>query len=496
MNGDTSSVISGTVTLTTTATTRSRPGAYPISFSSEGLTATNYSFNYVAGTLTIAGRSQTTVNPVDAATATIDVFGYGFAPPSGTLTFTDTTTSTQVAAPVTLDTTTAYTWVLPMVPTSTGVSTSPTWTELGDLDGDGIPDLVTSLYLAGSVSVQLANGDGTFGAPTVIPIATGFGTAESHLFSLRGNGVLDLVVASFSVNEIAVLLGNGNGTFQSPVFYTVGSTSSAPYSLTAGDFNHDGKLDIAVSNNGDNTVSILLGNGSGALAVSGSPIPVGHDPQAIRAGDFDGDGYSDLVVANYGDGTVTTLQNDHTGGFTASTLMVGSGLQTGPQALAMTGTGSGLLLAVANYLDNSVSVMNSNGDGTFGPQDIIAVGSGPDDVQFANFNGAQNLVVTNYVDGTLDLLVAGSGSYALVGPFQVGPNPYSAAVGDIDLDETPDFVVANSLSNSTGVLLSGTQVTVSYSGLSLVSGNSIQATYTRDTSGAYVSSISSGITAP
>jgi hypothetical protein len=69
-------------------------------------------------------------------------------------------------------------------------------------------------------------------------------------------------------------------------------------------------------------------------------------------------------------------------------------------------------------------------------------------------------------------------------------------VGDIDLDDTPDFVVANSLSNSTGVLLSGTQITVPYSGLSLVAGDSIKATYTRDISGAYVSSTSSNVTAP
>jgi hypothetical protein len=69
-------------------------------------------------------------------------------------------------------------------------------------------------------------------------------------------------------------------------------------------------------------------------------------------------------------------------------------------------------------------------------------------------------------------------------------------VGDIDLDDTPDFVVANSLSNSTGVLLSGTQISVPYSGLSLVTGHSIQATYTRATSGAYVSSTSSSIAAP
>jgi CSLREA domain-containing protein len=455
------------------------------------LTATDnatYPSNTVSQSYTIAtpstpgnrGKSLTSFASLTTTSATVDVFGYGFAPPSGTVELSDLPPGATVG-PVTLNTVTATTTLLPQVATSTGANTLPVWTTLGDVNGDGVPDLVTSLYNTDSVSVQLGNGDGTFQPATVIPISAGFGPAEAHLVSLRGNGVLDLIVGSFNVNKIAVLLGNGNGTFAAPAFYTSGSATNWTSSLTWGDFNHDGNVDVAVTNTGDNTVTILLGNGTGTLTSSGSPIAVGTDPEAIRAGDFNGDGFTDLAVANYEDGTVTTLLNNEGGGFTASTLNVGSGPNSGPQALAVTGTGSSLKLAVANYNDNTVSVMTSNGDGTFGAQTAVAVGKGPDDVNFADFNGdgIPDLVVTNYTDSTVDLLLGqSSGSYSLVGPFPVGNSPYSAAVGDLDLDGTPDLVVSNCFSNSTGVLLDGTQIAVPFSGLTFQSGDTILAVYT------------------
>ena len=499
VNGDTVSVVSGTATETTTATITSPAGSYPITFSVEALTAANYTFSYVGGILTVAGKSQTTIASLTSTTATINVFGFGFTPPSGQLSFTDVTSGNPVAAPVTLNTATAATSLLPQVTTSTGADTLPVWTTLADLNGDGKTDLVTSLYLTDSVSVQLGNGDGTFQAATNILIASGFGPAENHLVSLRGNGTLDLIVASFNTNQIAVLLGNGNGTFQSPLFYTVGSATNTPTSLTTGDFNHDGNPDVALANTGDDTVSILLGNGSGALVPSGAPIPVGRDPEAIRAGDFNDDGYSDLVVANYGDGTITTLLNNQNGTFTAATISVGSGPGSGPQALAINGSGSSLLLAVANYNDNTVSVLPSNGGGGFGAQTIVNVGKGPDDVNFADFNGdgIPDLAVSNYTSDTVSLVLRSSGgNYTALGPFNVGDGPYSAAVGDLDQDGTPDIVVSNCFSNNTGVLLSGTQISVPYSGLSLSPGNTLNATYTPDTASKYGSSTSPNVTAP
>jgi len=463
----------------------------------------NGDVNYAAATtsvsLTVVGKSQTTIAAITSSTATIDVFGFGFTAPSGQLAFTDATSSNPVAGPVTLNTSTATTSLLPQVTTSTGTNTLPDWTTLGDINGDGNLDLVTSLYSTDSVSVQLGNGDGTFRPATTILIAAGFGPAECHLVSLRGDGTLDLIVGSFNVNQIAVLLGNGNGTFGTPMFYTVGTGTNTPTSFTTGDFNHDGKLDVAVADTSDNTVSILLGNGSGALILSGTPINVGREPEAIRAGDFNGDGYSDLAIANYRDGTVTTLLNNENGTFTPTVHSVGSGAGSGPQALAIEGAGSALQLAVANYKDNTVSVFKSNGDGTFGAQTIVNVGKGPDDLSFTDMNGdgIQDLVVSNYTDGTVDLLLgSGGGSYSLVGPFTVGTKPYSAAVGDLDLDGTPDIVVSNCFSNNTGVLLSGTQISVPYTGLSMTPGDTLNATYTADGASGYASSVSANVIAP
>ncbi len=218
VNGDTRSVLNGAPVENTNAVQGSVAGPYPIVISQGTHAAANYTLQFVSGTLTVLGISETLIPTLTATTATIDVFGLGFSVPSGQLTFTHTTSGKSVVAPVTLDPSNAVTSFTPQVTTSTGSNSLPVWTTLADVNGDGKLDLVTSVYETDSVQVQLGNGDGTFQPAAAILISSGFGPAENHLVSLRGNSMLDLIVGSFNTNKITVLLGNGDGTFASPAF--------------------------------------------------------------------------------------------------------------------------------------------------------------------------------------------------------------------------------------------------------------------------------------
>ncbi|MGC1293661.1 MAG: VCBS repeat-containing protein, partial [Alloacidobacterium sp.] len=195
------------------------------------------------------------------------------------------------------------------------------------------------------------------------------------------------------------------------------------------------------------------------------------------------------------DGTVSVLVNNQNGTFSVSPITVGSG----PQALAITGTGASQLLAVANFGSNNVSVLKNNGSGTFAAQTTVSVGNGPDDVRIIDINADSipDFIVSNYTDGTVNVATGSAGgTYTVLGPFTIGTKPYSAAAGDLDGSGTGDVVVANTFSNNTGVLLSGTQISVPYTGLSLPAGNTLNATYSPDGNSKYGASTSPNVTAP
>ena len=129
----------------------------------------------------------------------------------------------------------------------------------------------------------------------------------------NGDGKLDLVAANYNSKSVAVLLANGDGTFQAPLNFAVGSI---PWSVAVGDFNGDGKQDLVVSNQGDNTVSVLLGNGDGTFQAART-FAVGIAPAMVVVGDFNGDHNLDLAVANVNSNAVSVLfgNGDGTGTF-------------------------------------------------------------------------------------------------------------------------------------------------------------------------------------
>ena len=192
-----------------------------------------------------------------------------------------------------------------------GSGAGPVSVTAADLNGDGFPDLITANGTAGTVSVLLNQGDGSFAAP--VSFAAGTDPVAVAVADLNGDGFPDLVVADFESNSVQVLLSDGRGGFAAPLAHSVGA---APVAVTLSDVDGDGKVDAAVVDRDDNTAGILLGLGDGSFAAA-SFIGTGAQPGWLTAQDLNGDGRPDLVTANYSDGSISVFTNTG-GGFVSS----------------------------------------------------------------------------------------------------------------------------------------------------------------------------------
>jgi hypothetical protein len=201
---------------------------------------------------------------------------------------------------------------------------------MADLNGDGNLDLVLpasnsdgmgSFLTAGNVSVLLGNGDDAF-RPNV-DYTIGARATSVAIGDLNSDGKPDLVVSDFAsagvtaskIGVVAVLLGNGDGTFQKAVRYAVSATGAV--GVVMSDFNGDGNVDVAFISPADQTVTLLLGNGDGTFR---DPIVygAGSNPLAMTVGDLNVDGKPDLVIVDDVANIVLALLNNYVPGSTAS----------------------------------------------------------------------------------------------------------------------------------------------------------------------------------
>ncbi len=179
----------------------------------------------------------------------------------------------------------------------------------GDFNGDGNLDLavVNQTSANSTVAIMLGNGDGTFQAPVAYTTGTTSGMSLA-VGDFNGDGAADLAVANGSQDSISVLLGNGDGSFQFPALYASGGAFAS--AVAAGDVNGDGSADLIAVNNyatyqnlvpsASGSVGVLLGNGDGTFQTAVAYNSGGSQANFATLADFDGDGIVDIAVSNLG----------------------------------------------------------------------------------------------------------------------------------------------------------------------------------------------------
>ena len=344
---------------------------------------------------------------------------------------------------------------------SVGTYVVPLGIALADVDGDNRPDIITANSGANSVGVLLNTGNGTFQ-----PIAS-YSTGSSSfprgvaLSDVNGDGKLDIITANLLASSVAVLLGNGNGTFQAAVAYSTGGLSS-PYEVVSADVNGDGKPDIIAANSNTASVGVLLNNGNGTfLPVTTYSSGANTSPYGVAIGDVNGDGLADIITANYFGDSAGVLLNDGYGSFQPVVLYsTGSGGHPHRVSLADVNKDSKLDIITANFNNNSAGVLLGNGNGTFQPQATYPIGPNqyPYGAVAADIDGdtKPDLVAVNGTGNVAQVLLGtGSGTFQPFSSFATGSNstPVTVAVADLNGDGRPDIVTGNQSNNTVSVLL-------------------------------------------
>ena len=315
----------------------------------------------------------------------------------------------------------------------------------GDVNGDGKVDVVA---LTGySVSVLLGKGDGTFRTP-IRSFAAGYNPGNGDTTLLLGDfnhdGRLDIATMPEDGTLIALYAGNGDGTFAAGGDI-IGMTGSQYIGVAAGDFNHDGKQDFAAVNTGTNRVEIYLGNGRGTFHLAYT-YPVGNSPQQIVAGDFNNDNKLDLAVTNQSDNTVSVLLGNGNGSFQAQKTYIAGPYPYGIAAADFNHDGH-LDLAVNTEGNPSVSVLLGKGDGTF---NAATSWGGPGMVQ-------ATLAVADFnADGNTDIVATQAGSAALNVLWGNGDGTFPTSTGLSDYANGHYAVAAPALEGSLPDIVFGT----------------------------------------
>ena len=346
---------------------------------------------------------------------------------------------------------------------SVAVGRQPSDVTIVDVDGDRRPDVVTANGGSRDVSVLLGDGRGAFRPAPGSPVAIDFVPHLVALADFDRDGKTDLAVTGHDTNDIALLRGTGGGRFArmagSPV-RAIDGVAPHNHGLAASDFDGNGALDLATSNNNGNSVSVLLGDGRGGFRpAAGSPFRVGRAPYPLAVGDLDGDGDSDVATPDVNGHTISVLFGNGRGSLAPAP---GSPYRVDERpffALAADLNGDRAADLVVSHDDsNRLTILMNDGKGRFRAARAVDVGGRTWRVGVADADGdgRHDLVVGRAPSSVVIFLGDGTGGFrpARGSPFPVGGGPWRVAVGDLNGDGRMDVATTEGEGDHVSVLLS------------------------------------------
>ncbi len=491
---------------TATLKVRLGPGSHSVMATYGGVVGASTPTSSSCITVTVTGQtgSATTLFAQPDATnpanydITAKVLAYGFTAPTQTVNFNETSVVANLGT-VTLNPATALATLGTPVVNVNGPGTSFGMV-IADLNGDGIPDIATSdaEFAQSTSTVYIGKGDGTFNKPVSYP--TGYFPDGVVVADFNNDGVPDIAVTNQGETgtngNVSILLGNGDGTFQPQIIYQTNQYTSFG---VAGDFNHDGVMDLAILDIYLGNVLIAFGNGDGTFTAGGMypGIPSGNFyPYDLKIGDLNNDGNLDVVVVDNWGGNLGVLLGNPDGTF-QPVQFYPVGFSPWNVAIGDMNNDGKPDLVVSNFGAATIGVLLGNGDGTFQTMTTYPTGgfSNPT-VYLADMNGDGKLDVvapmfSNSAVPAILQVFLGNGDGTLQAPanYKLPENIGQAAVvGDLNGDGTPDVVVAQSdFTHDTGYVvtyLNGTQVTAALNNIPVDGADVPQqlvATYSGDT---------------
>ncbi len=345
-------------------------------------------------------------------------------------------------------------------PVNYTVGSQPDVTAIGDLDGDGDRDLATATDNPDKISILFNAGNGTFTGPVNVQLGNSTSPHAPQIGDLDGDGDADIAVTLKDNNQVQIVVNNG-GTFSPGATFAVGAE---PRDMDIADFDNDGDLDLVTGNRSGNNISVLRNNGGLSFTVTN--IAAGLEPREVAVGDVTGDGLADIAVAAHDSRQVIVFRG--TGGAAFVQHLTLSPSNEKPEGVAIANLDGNAALDIVATADNNdvefAYVFLNNGT-TFGGAQSFNLGGGIDTGSIVagdfDLDGDNDIATANQGSANISVLANnGAGSFGPAQLITVGSQPNHITAGFLDGNNSLDLVTPNEGSANVSVLLNNAGNTV------------------------------------